>query len=85
MLLIVFHRGTQPVACKFTLEDADVLHEHQVLTYLLSVPALTGIVKPVELVTVKSGAQHLLLLMLSPSTQWRHMNQASLVSQRLTY
>ncbi|DBA89314.1 TPA: Protein kinase, membrane associated tyrosine threonine 1 [Trebouxia sp. C0005] len=57
MLLIGFHRGTQPVVCKFTLEDADVLHEHQVLTYLLSVPALTGIVNPVELVTFKSGAQ----------------------------
>ncbi len=57
MLLIGFHRGTQPVVCKFTLEDADVLHEHQVLKYLLSVHALTGIVKPVELVTFKSGAQ----------------------------
>ena len=34
-----------------------MLHEHQVLTYLLSVPALTGIVNPVELVTFKSGAQ----------------------------
>ena len=42
MLLVGLHKGIQPVVCKFMLEDADVLHEHQVLTYLLRVPALKG-------------------------------------------
>ena len=57
VLLIGFVRHSEPVICKFTAKDEDVVRESQVLSVLWQQPAVKGVVGPVELVTVRSNQQ----------------------------
>lgn len=60
MLVPGFQNGLHPVICKFTLDSEDVGHEHHVLAQLAGVPAVTGVVNPVQLLALKPGTQVLI-------------------------
>lgn len=57
MLVPGFQNGLHPVICKFTLDSEDVCHEHHVFAQLACVPAVTGIVSPVQLLALNPGRQ----------------------------
>lgn len=57
MLVPGFQNGLHPVICKFTLDSEDVCYEHHIHAQLASVPAVTGIVSPVQLLALKPSTQ----------------------------